>query len=523
MRPTRFDALLLTCASIGVAALMMMVPAIINGTPFYFGDVANYLGLSRLLMSDDPTQTIITVYSDPAYQQAPQPLEVREDLLARAASYLGARSIFYALFLGNTVDALTPWAPAFLQCLFVSTSVWVFLRTLWGAIAHWKYLLLMLALTWTTPVAIVSSKLMPDIFIAPMMLFIVALFVAWTRLSWTRRLWLAAGVFVPLLVHISHPPVAFAMTIAGFVLMWAVSRDMRAPLQAAALLVATLGAATIVKSAGDAMTTTHLGVKLERPPFMLSRVLEDGPGLHYLRDECADSDFEICKYADRILAVDPFTAGEFTLWDITDPDESVYQVIDVESRARMREQAMDFAIAAIAREPMLQVVESAKNFAAQLLSFKFEGTGTTLSWKYEFWEGRYGWIGNNERLKWVPQDCIDHPSQRCGRFYHWLLTPPSALTACLSLALFAFVAYGFVVAHGWRPSKLGGAEIAIILVLCAILANAFVCGVFAGPFDRYQSRIIWLLPLIATSIAIWSPDKVVAPVRALRPPRRPAP
>jgi hypothetical protein len=35
------------------------------------------------------------------------------------------------------------------------------------------------------------------------------------------------------------------------------------------------------------------------------------------------------------------------------------------------------------------------------------------------------------------------------------------------------------------------------LVLSALLANAFICGALSGPDDRYESRMIWLLPLIS--------------------------
>ncbi|HNY03273.1 MAG TPA: hypothetical protein PKG48_11825, partial [Bacteroidales bacterium] len=35
----------------------------------------------------------------------------------------------------------------------------------------------------------------------------------------------------------------------------------------------------------------------------------------------------------------------------------------------------------------------------------------------------------------------------------------------------------------------------LAFILVALLVNAFVCGAFSGVLDRYQSRVIWLLPL----------------------------
>jgi len=40
------------------------------------------------------------------------------------------------------------------------------------------------------------------------------------------------------------------------------------------------------------------------------------------------------------------------------------------------------------------------------------------------------------------------------------------------------------------------------VVIFVIIANAFVTGVFANVEDRYQSRVIWLLPLLAMLFAL---------------------
>lgn len=51
----------------------------------------------------------------------------------------------------------------------------------------------------------------------------------------------------------------------------------------------------------------------------------------------------------------------------------------------------------------------------------------------------------------------------------------------------------------------------------AVLANAAICGVLSGVFDRYQSRVLWLLPFAATAAAWrWSEAQ-----RAADPPARP--
>jgi formate/nitrite transporter FocA (FNT family) len=39
------------------------------------------------------------------------------------------------------------------------------------------------------------------------------------------------------------------------------------------------------------------------------------------------------------------------------------------------------------------------------------------------------------------------------------------------------------------------------LVVAGVLANAIVCGALASPADRFQARVIWLIPLLAVGMA----------------------
>jgi hypothetical protein len=55
--------------------------------------------------------------------------------------------------------------------------------------------------------------------------------------------------------------------------------------------------------------------------------------------------------------------------------------------------------------------------------------------------------------------------------------------------------------HG-RPRVFGLTAVIVFVVI----ANAFVTGVLANLEDRYQSRVIWLLPLLAAVFVMESLD-----------------
>jgi hypothetical protein len=41
------------------------------------------------------------------------------------------------------------------------------------------------------------------------------------------------------------------------------------------------------------------------------------------------------------------------------------------------------------------------------------------------------------------------------------------------------------------------------LVLAGVAANALVCVTAASSLDRFQSRVIWLLPFLALTVLAW--------------------
>ncbi len=43
-------------------------------------------------------------------------------------------------------------------------------------------------------------------------------------------------------------------------------------------------------------------------------------------------------------------------------------------------------------------------------------------------------------------------------------------------------------------------KLAILVLIIYLVANAFVCATFSNVLERYQSRVVWLLPIFALII-----------------------
>ena len=62
-------------------------------------------------------------------------------------------------------------------------------------------------------------------------------------------------------------------------------------------------------------------------------------------------------------------------------------------------------------------------------------------------------------------------------------------------------AFGLLKLRGQENGSNGGFTVSLWLIGSGILANALVCSVLASPLDRFQARVIWLIPLLA--LGIW--------------------
>jgi hypothetical protein len=95
----------------------------------------------------------------------------------------------------------------------------------------------------------------------------------------------------------------------------------------------------------------------------------------------------------------------------------------------------------------------------------------------------------------VPREQIDYRASKA-----FARTMPTGITEILTKA-------AVVAAMGWilfyltvlrsgdeqRQSRVAF----LILIVGALMINAAVCGALSTPHDRYQARVIWLLPLLA--------------------------
>jgi hypothetical protein len=209
----------------------------------------------------------------------------------------------------------------------------------------------------------------------------------------------------------------------------------------------------------------------QRPPYLTGRVIADGPGRWYLDSHCATEHWAACGHTANVTS----DADSF-LWG----DNAPYETASDDERAEYEAQDVPFFLATIRAYPREQLQRSAANFGEQLMAFglyDFDPSDWTLG---QFSEtisaSRASYVRSREARSALPLDT---------------LTEVQFWTVGLSLVIIAGLTPLL-----WRRHSRGLPGLALV-VFSMVVLNAFLTGVLSIVDERYQCRVIWLIPLLA--------------------------
>lgn len=214
--------------------------------------------------------------------------------------------------------------------------------------------------------------------------------------------------------------------------------------------------------------------------FAFSRLVQDGIVQQFLVDNCRQNDerYKLCTHLYRL----PPTGDDF-LWR-QGPDGAFARV----GGFLYGEPEM----AAIATKSLVQypTLHIATALRAMVQQFAMVKTGDEIvMWVWD----TYGTI----ELLFPQMILVSHSAlQRSGLLHFENLNLLHVPLALASLALLPFL---LVFARRRREFADLGPLAAVISL--GMLANAFVCGVFSGPHDRYGARMVWIATFVVAIAA----------------------
>jgi hypothetical protein len=429
---------LIAFPAILAGAAMLLWPALVNGYPLVFIDSVSYLG--QALFPEWP------------WDKTPA----------------------YGAFLAFAHWGWTLWLPAAAQGLILSHLLWLAQRGIRGETSWMLHVTLCAALAAFTSAPWFAAMLMPDVFaaIGPLCLLLIGF--ARDRLATAETVWLTLLGAFAIATHLSHLPTALALVVFIAIVARGVVPALRAALPVA------LAAAGLV--AANAWTLGQPTLSPNGAVFLLARLQADGPAARTIRARCPGAGWHLCGFVDRL----PMDSDTF-LWDPQSPPNRTVDGQPIPMGGRRLAPEAAAIIAATLREQPAEVAEAmARNGLLQLWRFQI---GDTLGDRYLAESARRA----VSRMPLPELEAFDAGAQMRGELPA-IARPWAALQMPVVLASAALLLVALLRA-AWRRERavaglLGG-------VVIAVVVNAFATGALSAPVDRYQARIVWLLPLAA--------------------------
>ncbi len=395
----------------------------------------------------------------------------RAVFLHQLSEYYGMRSFIYSLGILPWHWNVTPWPVVAFQSLLTAYVLWLVVRSIVPRQTAKRYLILLALLSLFTSLSWYCSLIMPDI-LGPVLYLCIYLLV-FARNDLTR----ADHVAVFLIAwwgvgsHATH-----LMLAGGLCILLVLLLILRRPfMQARWKAVGEVALIVVLAAAAQLALNDYLygepSLNGDRPPFLMARVIADGPGRWYLEKHCPEVKFAICDHV-HDLPSDPdvFLWGANGIWQSSDDDYA----------ERLKQEEMPFVIATLRAYPRQQLTKSVVAFWQQLAVFglyDLDASNVVLD-EYDnvFPGGRPHYLQSRQAQNTLPLEFFTSVG-------NWAI-----LVSIVMICAFAVLL--------WRKRSARLAGLSVVIV-STVVANALVTGPLSMVEDRFQSRIIWLLSFLA--------------------------
>ena len=400
---------------------------------------------------------------------------------------MSARSTSYSVFLYGLESAGTLWLMAAVQGACAAWSLLLLLRCAVPRAGPRAYLLMMAWLAAASTLPFFAGFAMPDVFAGIAVACVALVLLYWRELTRPERWGVAILLAFALVTHTSHELLAIVLVPIGAALLWWARAGRRQAAVRLGIVTGAIVAAIAINSAYGLVVQAQTGEKLRHQPFLMARMLADGPGRDYLRHACATGErYALCKF--RKLPLDD---SEDVLWSDL-PTTGVFLIANYAARVQLELDEPRFVLGTLAYAPWGQFKASATNWWKQLLLVEVDDPVRDPHYYMtdDYWAKTY-----------LPD--LIMAVAHCGRRGDQC---PLRLTKTASAWWHGGIVLASLLAIGAalgpllrRPLDADTRRLIALagLILAAVFFNAGITGVLSGPFARYESRLIWLVPALA--------------------------
>ncbi len=424
-----------------VGAALLLWIAMVNGYPLLFADSGGYLRVGT---------------------------ELR---------YLFDRPVTYGLFIAPLARLFGLWGVVAVQSAVASWLVGEVLIAVTKRRSAVTLVIVLGALAGASSLPWFVGQVMPDLFTSLMALTLFLLvFVPGSRWRTGAMVILLAGQIA---LHLSHFPIAGGLiVVCSITLLWqgGWQSSMRGVAPALAALVVAL---TAVCTANLAVAG-RFQLSLEPNQFLAARAFDARIGQPVLDRICRTERWLLCET--QTFVSDPHRSlpGQDYLWALDSP-RGVLRARNVEA---LRSEEGNLTRRVIIEDPSGTLKTALTGWGSQLVRGRAA-------------DGMIAYPAHTQVIQQVyrhfpaEREAYDSSLQHDNVLQQLAVVPDRVL--CLLIALFA----PFVLRSAVKQGDHVHAAL-VVVTLATIVGNAAVCGILSGPFDRYQSRVLWLLVLLGS-------------------------
>jgi len=454
---------------LGVSLIIFMSPALWNGFPLIFTDSLSYLTSGVELVA---------------------PVD---------------RPIFYGLFIRLSNLILDLWGLVFLQSVLVIFLLLKLASTLFPNLSKRTDFIWLCLIGVTTSAPWFASQISADIFISCLFLTMVILALICERASLGNIIFLAGLLALEICMHSGNLIIGFLLFLCILSLLY-VQKKSWSHIKKFSLItigsfivsIASIVASNVIFDQG--FTFNRWGKVI-----FLARVLEDGPGLRYLNDVCATRDLKTCtalplfneaskKEEDLGLTKNPETKNlvlNALLWD--------GGINLVGGLSVVNSEALEIIHGAIRTYPLQMAHAFTRNTYDQFTIFsvgnQFGSTAHLIAMN-NFFQVHFPAIYKSYIDSHQSSGRVNSVTNVLNRAYNIIIIFSGCFMLLLAYSPPRNQSY-------WNTVKLNSSvQLVIFSLLGFLIANAMITGGISAVFDRYQSRVIWLLPSIAFLLII---------------------
>lgn len=444
-----------------IAAALTCTVALYNGFPLTYWDSASYL--KKAYAFTHPQRALSLTVGDYQQAQLPPSSPFRNPFFYRPGTY----TVLLVPFANPRLLDAVP----LVQGLIIAFVVALALRIAGAAPSPLGFVLLFGALSAGTSLPWFTGQLMPDFFTGVVVLLFFVMLAGGERLARWERVTAGLLLTTAIATHLSHLPLYAGLAALGLGYRQLGDRGLITGRAFAVSIVGPLVLAVMALVGSNFVFSRKPVLSESSGLFYLARLVGDGTAQRYLADACPGKRYLLCDERSNL----PRDADYF-LWEPAGPWARH------QNDPRFLTEAGDIVRGTLRAYWREQAAAAVGNTFAQLVSFGVDGDLVRPHPQVRELFAKFGG-GTLARYEDSRQVRRALPLDAAG----------AVQQGCVYLSLLVLLLCGPMLGatHRRGPLLLAG------VVLAGVGLNAAVLGALSAVHDRYQSRVMWLLPLAA--------------------------